>query len=281
MSVMRIGIMARTFSGRTVDEMLDYVTSHDIESVQFNLSCAGVDTLPETIDDVMCRQIHSAFKQRQLEMVAISGTYNVIDPDVTKREMMTSRAVRLIERARDLGTTVVSLCTGTRSPDNMWLAHSDNGAPDSWRDLTATLERLLAAAEKSGVTLGVEPERANVINSALQARRLLDQMQSDNLKVILDGANLFEPHKVTNTRCVLQEAFDLLASDIALVHAKEIPNHSSSREEAAGAGQLDWDSYSQGMRSIGYDGPIVLHNLAPSQVDESVRFIRRHVMGSI
>jgi sugar phosphate isomerase/epimerase len=86
---------------------------------------------------------------------------------------------------------------------------------------------------------------------------------------------------LTNTRYVLQEAFDLLGSDIVLVHAKEIPNHSSSREEAAGAGQLDWDSYFQGMRSIGYDGPIVLHNLAPSQVDESVCFIKRQAMGNI
>jgi sugar phosphate isomerase/epimerase len=101
------------------------------------------------------------------------------------------------------------------------------------------------------------------------------------LKIILDGANLVEPHDLTNARSVLQEAFDLLGPDIGLVHAKEIPNDSSSPEEAAGAGQLDWDSYFRGMRSIGYDGPIVLHNLAPSQVDESVRFLRRQAMAGI
>jgi sugar phosphate isomerase/epimerase len=281
MNVMRVGIMARTFSGRSVDEVLDCITRHDIELVQFNMSCAGADTLPEMIDDELCHQIHSGFKQRQLEMVAISATYNTIDPNVTKREMMTRRAIQLIERARDLGTTFVSLCTGTRNPESMWRPHLDNRAPGSWRDLIATLERLVAAAESCGVTLGVEPEKANVVDSALQARRLLDQMQSTSLKVILDGANLLEPHDLTNMRSFLQEAFDLLGSDIALVHAKEIPNDSSSREEAAGAGQLDWDSYFRGMRSIGYDGPIVLHNLAPSQVDESVRFIRRQAIGSI
>jgi sugar phosphate isomerase/epimerase len=278
---MHVGIMARTFTGLTVDEVLDCITRHNIRSVQFNLSCAGGDTLPETIDDNLCRQIHSAFDRRQLEMVAISGTYNVIDPDVRKREMMTGRALHLIERARDLGTRFVSLCTGTRNPDSMWRSHPDNRTPDSWRDLIATLERLVVAAERCGVTLGVEPEKANVVDSALQGRRLLDQIQSPNLKVILDGANLLEAHDLTNARSVLEEAFGLLGRDIALVHAKEIPNHSSSPAEAAGAGQLDWDSYFRGMRSIGYDGPIVLHNLTPSHVDESVRFIRRHTMACI
>jgi sugar phosphate isomerase/epimerase len=278
---MRVGIMARTFSGRTADEVLNCITSHGIESVQFNLSCAGADTLPEMIDDALCRQIRSAFEWRQLEMVAISGTYNMIDPNVTKREIMTSRAVRLIERARDLGTPFVSLCTGTRDPESMWRSHPDNRAPESWRDLIKTLERLTAAAERCGVTLGIEPEKANVVDSARQARRLLDEIQSPNLKIILDGANLVEPHDLTNARSVLQEAFDLLGPDIGLVHAKEIPNDSSSPEEAAGAGQLDWDSYFRGMRSIGYDGPIVLHNLAPSQVDQSVRFLRRQAMAGI
>jgi len=274
MSVMRVGLMARTFSCRTVDEVLDCVTSHDIGVVQFNLSCAGVDTLPEVIDDELCREIRLAFERRHLEMVAISGTYNVIDPNITNRELMTSRAVQLIERARDLGTTFVSLCTGTRNPESMWRAHPDNRSPESWRDLIESLDRLLATAETYGVTLGVEPERANVVDSARQARLLLDQMQSTNLKVILDGANLFESYDLTNMQTVLQEAFDLLGPDIALVHAKEIPKHGTTSGEAAGAGQLDWDSYFRGMRSIGYDGPIVIHNLAPSQVDESVRFIK-------
>lgn len=278
---MRVGIMARTFSGRTLEEVLNCITNHDIELVQFNLSCAGTDTLPELIDDAKCHQIHSAFEQRHLEMVALSGTYNMIDPNITKREMMTSRAVRLIERARDLGTTFISLCTGTRDPESMWRSHPDNRTPDSWRDLIATLEELIASAERCEITLGVEPEKANVIDSARQARRLLDEMQSPNLKIILDGANLVEPHDLTNVRSVLQEAFDLLGPDIGLVHAKEIPNHPSSREEAAGAGQLDWDSYFRGLRSIGFGGPIVLHNLAPSQVDDSVRFLRRQAMRRI
>lgn len=278
---MRIGIMARTFSGRTVGEVLDCITSHDIRLVQFNLSCAGVDTLPEVLDNALCGQIVSAFEARQLEMVAISGTYNTVDPDMTKRELMTTRAVHLIERARDLGTTFVTLCTGTRSPDNMWRAHPDNRTPASWRDLITTFERLIIAAEGHGITLGIEPEKANVVDSALGARRLLDEMQSNNLKVILDGANLFEQHDLTNAQSVLQEAFDLLGPDIALLHAKEIPHHASSSGEAAGAGKLDWGSYFQGMRSIGYDGPLVLHNLAPSQVDESVRFLNRQLARNI
>ncbi|NOY30263.1 MAG: sugar phosphate isomerase/epimerase [Planctomycetes bacterium] len=190
---------------------------------------------------------------------------------------MTRRACRLIERAPDLGTRCVTLCTGTRDPENMWQAHPGNDSPGAWREMVASLEKLISVAEQHDVTLGIEPEKANVINSAAKARRLLDQMQSKKLKIVIDGANLFAPDDLKNMPEVLAEAFDLLGTDIVLAHAKDIAADPSKHSQAAGTGCLDWDTYFECLQKIGYGGPIVLHNLAPSQVDQSVRFVKNHV----
>ena len=53
------------------------------------------------------------------------------------------------------------------------------------------MREALQIADEHRVTLGVEPEVSNVVDSARKARRLLDEMQSPRLKIIMDVANLF------------------------------------------------------------------------------------------
>ncbi len=274
---MQLGIFARTFDEPTLDGVLEAVRSHGIGFVHFNFCCAGLEPLPESLDDALCDRVRSAFERYQLEMVAISGTYNMIDPDLARRDVMTQRACQLIERAGDLGTTFVTLCTGSRDPHNMWQAHRDNDTSEAWREMLATLETLVPMAEKHGVTLGIEPEKANVVNSAAKARQLLDQMQSQQLKIVMDGANLFDPDDLVNMQSVLAEAFDLLGPDIAMVHAKDITDDLSDKQQAAGTGRLDWRTYFQHIQSVGYDGPVVLHNLGASQVDAASRFVQDQI----
>ena len=95
-----------------------------------------------------------------------------------------------------MGTRLVTLCTGTRDPADPWRAHPDNGTPEAWRDLTASMETAIAAAEASDVYLGIEPELANVVSSAEAARRLIDEMKSPRLRIVIDAANLFETASV-------------------------------------------------------------------------------------
>lgn len=273
--MVQVGVFARTFDEPTLEGVLDAIMSHGIKLVHFNLRCAGLETVPEEIGDNLCEKIRYGFAARCLKMIAISGTYNMIDPDVKRRESNTRRACHLIERARDLGSDFVTLCTGTRDPNNMWQAHLENNRSEAWRDLIASMEKLIATAETHDVTLGIEPEKANVIDSAVKARQLLNQLPSDRLKIVIDGANLFKPNELWNMREVLVRAFDLLGPDIAMAHAKDITNDRKKQHQAAGTGRLDWNTYFECLQSSGCQGPVVLHNLAPSEVDQSVQFVRR------
>ena len=54
---------------------------------------------------------------------SVSATYNLIHPDAGLRAAQTAQAVRLIGLAPDLGAEVVTLCSGTRDPDDIWRAH--------------------------------------------------------------------------------------------------------------------------------------------------------------
>ncbi len=270
---MKLGIFARTFVRPTLEEVLASIRMHGFETVQFNLSSAGLPTLPEQIEEQLLERIHSAFRSCDLEMCAVSGTFNTIHPDLSKRTLETQRCVQLIRCCSRLGTGAVSLCTGTRDPDNMWHAHPENSSPEAWQDLIATLAILLESAEEEGVDLGIEPEMANVIHSARRARQLLDELKSPHLKIILDGANLLSLGTVARQREILTEAVDLLGPDIFMVHAKDFPAH-ENQSQAAGQGTIDFPFYLELVRMSGFDGPVVLHNLSENEVVQSTAYIR-------
>ena len=78
---MHLGIFAKTFPRPTLEETLDAVAGHGLTHVQFNMSCVGLPTLPERIDEELVSWIARSLRERGLTMAAISGTFNLCDPD--------------------------------------------------------------------------------------------------------------------------------------------------------------------------------------------------------
>ena len=271
---MQLGLFAKTFTRPTVEEVFDAVAGLHLRCVQFNFACAGLPGLPEALPDGLVERIRSAAGARRIAIGALSGTFNMIHPDVRLRHEGLRKLEILAGACARLGSGVVTLCTGTRDAENMWRGHPDNGSPEAWRDLHVSLTKALTIANKHEITLGIEPETSNVIDSAAKARRLLDEMKSPRLKIIMDPANLFHPGDLPRQREILEDAFDLLAGDLVLAHAKELAEDGHPSGLAVGAGVLDWDHYLALLRRVKFGGPLILHGFEEADAAASVQFLR-------
>jgi sugar phosphate isomerase/epimerase len=269
-----LGLLSPEFPSASLNANLDAIAETGAVSVQFDLASAVGQTFPRELSQVVVDAINAGFSARQLTLAALSGTYNMIDPDPQAREAGAEGLKRVIAWAPRLGTNIVTLCTGSRDSNNMWRRHPDNDTPEAWADLLVQMEEAVRVAEKFGVTLGVEPEIGNTINSVHKARRLLDQVGSPQLKIVMDGANIFQRGQLPNMRKVLDEAFDLLGSDIALAHAKDLDKDGEAGHVAAGRGRLDYGYYMELMGRSGFDGAIILHALKPAEAKERLAFVR-------
>jgi sugar phosphate isomerase/epimerase len=271
---MDIGIFSKTFARPTLGAVLDAVAEHGVHAVQFNLSCAGVEEIPDVIAPTLVATIRQEMAARGITMSAISGTFNMIHPDMAERQAGLRRLRTLAAACESLGTSVITLCTGTRNTESMWRSHPDNGSEDAWRDLVVSMHETAAIAEEYGVTMAFEPEVSNVIDSAQRARRLLDEIGSPYLKVVMDGANIFHQGELPHMTAILTEAFDLLGNDIALAHAKDLTEDGHAGNAAAGTGLLDYDLYVRLLHESGYTGALVLHGLSEAQTPGCIEFLR-------
>jgi sugar phosphate isomerase/epimerase len=187
----------------------------------------------------------------------------MIHPDPKVRAKGHERLAKLAAAAAGMKTNLITLCTGTRDPDDQWRHHSENSGVAAWRDLLASMEVAAKIADEHDVYLGIEPEPANVVSSARSARRLLAEIQSPRLKIILDPANLFETAPLNEQKRLVAEAIDLLADRIVLCHAKD--RTESGNVVAAGKGGLDFPYFFACLKAAHFDGAMVAHGLAAEE----------------
>ncbi len=271
---MSIGIFARTFSRPTLGELLDAIAGRGIQSVQFNFSCVGLPTLPEQIDAELTERIGCELEKRKLNLGAVSGTFNLIHPDRRSRRENLRRLRVLAAACARMRAPVITLCTGTRDSDNMWRGHPGNSSPEAWADLLDGMSEAVAIAETNDVILGIEPEPGNVVSSARVARRLLDELKSSRVKIVMDAANLLVPENLPQMRHVLDEAFELLGGDLIIAHAKDVKMDGALKHVATGRGVLDYDHYLSLLKACGFSGPLILHELQEDEVAGCVAFLR-------
>ncbi len=272
---MNIGILTNTFAQLTFEQTLDTLVEHDLRHVQFDLNCAGLPSMPDALDAADAQRIGSALGDHGIAMAALSGTFNMIHPDPAERALGLARLEVLAKACADLGTQVITLCTGTRDRESMWRFHPDNAKDDAWRDLVGTMAAAATIAEAHNVTLAFEPEVNNTVDSARKARKLLDTIASPRLKVVMDGANIFHTGELPHMREILDEAFELLGDDIALAHAKDLDHDGDAGHLPAGHGMLDYGQYLALLNRSRYVGPIILHGLSEAHIDGCVRFLRK------
>jgi len=274
---MHIGIFSKTFPRQTLGETLDMVFDHGLRHIQFDLSCAGVSSMPERIDPTLVASIRRELDARQMTIAAVSGTYNMIHPDLEQRHAGLSRLRELASACHGLGASIITLSTGTRDPENMWRGHPHNHSPEAWDDLVNAMGEAVTIAEASDIVLAFEPEVNNVVDSAKKARRLLDTIQSPHLKVLIDAANLFHAGELPRMEAILEEAFALLSDDIVVAHAKDLRQDGDAGHEAAGTGLLDYDLYVKLLRKSGFAGSLILHSLAERQASTAIAFLRARI----
>jgi len=275
---MQIGIFAKTFAASGALASLEAVRRAGYDVAQFNMAVLGGPSMPEPIKQAQCEEIAAASSESGVAIAAISGTYNMIHPDAALRADGLARLATLMSAAPLMGTRLVTLCTGTRHPADQWAYHPDNASAAAWSDLLTEMAKAASLAEQCGVDLGIEPELANVVSSAKLARKLIVELASPRVRIVLDPANLFETASTTEARAIVERAVDMLADRIVMAHAKD---RRADGFAAAGAGIIDFGHFVRSLRHAGFDGPLVTHGLSEAEAPAVAAFLRRVVAEEI
>jgi sugar phosphate isomerase/epimerase len=274
---MEVGIFARTYQRPTLEAALDAVVAHGFRHVQFNMAVAGLKPMSAQIDPAVVRRIRLAFDERGLTMTTLSGTFNMAHPDETVRQEGLERLEVLMSVAGELGTNFVTLCTGTRDPNNMWRYHPDNTSQQAWNDAMQTIGEAAEIAREYDVRLGIEPEPGNIVSNSAKALKVLKELDSPDLAIILDPANIIDGIPEDEIDTTIDSAVKRLGYRTLSIHGKD--RDASGNVVPAGKGIVPWERFIAGLQRIGNKNPILLHGLDEAEAPGAKAFLERVIAG--
>ncbi len=126
-----------------------------------------------------------------------------------------------------------------------------------WDLAVAGIREAGLMAADHGVTLAIEPLNrfeTDLINTAAQAVRLVEEVAHPNVKIHLDTFHMMIEEKS------LHDAILLAGPRLAHFHACE------SNRGTPGSGLVPWDQVADGLRAIGYGGDLVIESFTPECV---------------
>lgn len=272
---MKLGIFAKTFAGEDPRSVLDAARTAGYATVQYNMACSGVGSLPEQISAETAARVRVASIEAGVEIAAISATYNMIHPDISKREAGRRSFEAIAANARQMGSKLLTVCTGSRDAEDQWRHHPENESEDAWHEMIAEFRLLLDIAKRYDILIGVEPELANVVSSPARAMKAIDELGSDRIRIVFDPANLFEVETDARRREIIEDAAALLARHIEIAHAKD--RNADGSFATAGKGVVDFGHYVAALRKAGFKGALVTHGLAAGEAAEVAALLSREI----
>ncbi len=269
---MRIGICTTDFEkAMPADELFAKVKDLGFEAVQLafsSVSECGFEVsdhieIPESVSDEAIAAIKAASEKYGIGICAVNGTFNMAHYSPALREEGIRRFDGFLKAVKSLGCNMATLCSGSRSEKGLWTYSPETDKADAWDDMFDTMKKAVALAEKYGIVLAIETEASNVISTPERARKIMDDIGSPNLKMILDCANLFHRGQAhpENVIPAIDKAIEYFGKDIVIAHGKDIKESDGIDFCGTGFGIVDFPHTIRRLRSVGFEGDMMLHGI--------------------
>ena len=180
------------------------------------------------------------FAENELD-VAVLGCYlNLANPDPAQLKEIQNKYLANIRFAAHLGAGVVGTETG--APNVEYKFEQACWSDEALEIFIKNLRPVVKYAEQMGVLVAIEPVVRHIVCNPKRARRVLDEIDSPNLRIILDPVNLLEIYNYEKQDEIIDEAIELLGKDVAVLHVKDfVIKDDKLVSVPVGQGQCHWE----------------------------------------
>lgn len=250
---MKKGIRGHDVSVKGLCKICKRCREFDIDYLQL--------VLEKSVDDFefgkFTEEYATSIKEQLDDMkIAILGSY--INPSNSNDDQLRYDIDRFKEKiryARVLNPIAVGTETGIYK-DGM------TDSEEAYQRVLSTFNELVPYAEENGVNVGIECVHFFVINTPEKMKRLIDDLNSDNVRVIFDPVNLLNINNYQNQDEIIGKTFDMFADRICVIHAKDFTVEDGTFKTAKQTcGELNYQLIFEKMKEYNLDIPIICEEI--------------------
>ncbi|GGC84050.1 endonuclease [Thalassobacillus devorans] len=266
---MSVGVLAHLFGKMPYKQLASKVGAKGFTHVQLALWKAFDDydfTKPGKLSPGLALDIASEFRKQGVSISVLACYLHFYHRDEDIRRENIERFKELIRHARFFRAPIVAAEVGKVTGDE---------TEEDWKILKESLEELVEEAEKWGVILGIEPANEHLIGTAESLQRMMEEIPSSNIGVVLDPGNLMTASNFSDQDEVIKEAFNLLGNRIVACHAKDrmIDSEGNIQTVVPGQGDLNYSLYMELLEQYKPQVQIVMEAAEEHQMLEAKDYI--------
>lgn len=271
---MQLGIRFHDTKALPLEERLAEVNRQGFSCVHVALSKVIKENsvAPEALTPGYAMYLKRLFEAQKLDIAVLGCYLNLANPNPDKLKEIVEKYKAHIRFAAHLGCGVVGTETGAPNEEYKYepACHSEEALELFIKNLRPIVEY----AEKMGVIFAIEPVWKHIVCNPVRARRVLDEINSPNLQIILDPVNLLDISNYQDQVAIVEEAIDVLGKDVAVVHIKDYVVKDGKLESvAAGNGCMDYTAI---MKFIKERKPYI-HTTLENTVPENAVQAKEHI----
>lgn len=241
---MNIGIRLHDTLPGNLAQRLAYAKAQGFSCAHLALQKAlddfAMEDAPEKLTMDFATQVRQTFQAQGMECAVLGCYLNLADPDAESRARTQEIYRAHLRFAPMMGARVV----GTETPASPKSRFSEPAreSEDAYRLVVDSLKTVARFAREEGAILAVEPVYTHIISTPERAERMLDEIHSDHVKIILDAVNLLAPENVERADDVIAEAIRRFGDQVMVLHMKDYePLPDKIRSIACGTGVMNYD----------------------------------------
>ncbi len=231
-------------------------------------------TTDEALTPGLAMYIKNVFARNNVDIAVLGCYLNLANPNPEKLAQITHRYMAHIRFASWMGCGVVGTETG--APNETYTHVPECHGEEALQIFIKNLRPVVKYAEQMGVVMAIEPVWKHIVCNPARARRVLDEIASPNLQIILDPVNLLDICNYKDQVAIVDEAIEVLGPDVAMVHLKDfVVEENKLVSVGAGLGQMDYTSVIKFMKTRKPFIHATLENTTPENNLQVKAFIQK------
>lgn len=275
---MNIGIRLHDTRPGTLRERLGFAAAQGFRCVQLAMGKAvpgfQMNAAPELLTEDLAAEVREELGNAGVSC-AVLGCYLKL----AAADEETAQEVREIYRAHlRFAAQIGALCVGTETPPAEGPEGKACRTEEAYHLFLNRMRPLVQAAEELGVTLAVEPVCTHIIHDADRAVRMLEDLKSDRVKIILDAVNLIDTEHVGGAGELVRDAVRKLGGQVCVLHMKDYlpqPEAVRPRPVPCGQGEMDYRALLELARER--ELPMLLENTAHDNAEETRLWLEKQI----
>ncbi len=276
---MNIGIRLHDTRPGTLRERLSFAAEQGFSCVQLAMSKAvpdfRMDDAPRLLTEELAAEVKEELERAGMECAVLGCYLKLAHQD--EEEALRVREIYLAHLR--FASWIGARCIGTETPPAAEPEGAACHTDEQYQLFINRVKPVVRAAEDLGVTLAVEPVCSHIVHDSVQAERMLEELKSERVRIILDAVNLIDSAHTDEADSLIREAVWRLGDRVCVLHMKDFipqPDSPRPRPVPCGQGKMKYETLLKLAR--GKNLPMTLENTTPENAEATRRWLEEQII---